>query len=189
MTTTTQPRRAALTGIPFDLSGIRADAYAAWPTRAQAAAALARVREDGLNRDGCVEFHPAATRFCSRFWVIGRPDPASEFTWLMNDDGTWTRGRLEERYDKPPRWLHQPTPEPIPASVTHDYRYSAGSVPVREDRLNPYGWDGRPLPERYAWTARAWCVVPTCPWSTSGDDEATVRAGARWHRANPGGAW
>lgn len=188
MTATALPTgtRTPNTGIPFDLSGVRYDAYASWPTRAAAATALAALRERGLNRDRCVELHPASTPLFRRFWVIGRPDLAAEFTWLMNDDGTWTRGRLLDRYNQAPLWQYQPTAEPIPGTVTHDYQYSAGSVEVHDpSRDGKVGWDGRPLPARLAWTARAWCIVPTCRWSTSGDDESSVRSAARWHRAHP----
>lgn len=177
-----------MTALAIDLSSVNM-AHAGitgWATKKDASAVLAALREKGRNVERCIEIHPAHN-WLFRFWVVGRPDPLSEFTWLMVRDGSWVRGRLYDGYfDRAAEWVHMPTPEPIPATVTHDYRYTAGTCGV-------VGHDGKPLMtygpdglarEQLGWLERVWCIA--CTWSFNGPNEASARAAARSHRANPG---
>lgn len=176
------------TGILIDLTGVgmtRAGVQG-WSTKGAAAAVLAGLRDRGRNTDRCIEIHPARSPL-HRFWVIGRPDPLAECTWLMDRDGTWARGRLTDDYNGTgARWATMPGPARIPATVTHDYRYSAGSEEVIDAGHSPYALAGGrliPAGPRLGWFATAWCVA--CSWHTSDTSEATVRAMARGHRSNP----
>lgn len=162
--------------------------FAGWPTKREAAAALTALRDTGRNTDRCVEIHPVVGHLGFRWWVIARPDPLHEFTWLMRADGAWHRGRL---YDEPPTgggalWVHVPASDgqPIPATITHDYRYTAGWQEVAEAGERGCDLLGRPVQPRSDWFATAWCVA--CTWTTTDTDESAVRAAACGHRANPG---
>lgn len=189
----------ASTGITLDLRGARHQAagVTTWATKTAALASLAALRECGLNRGRDIEAHQARTHLFW-VWVISRPDHYNGITYLMTGDGLWVPGRL---YDAAPCWCEPTcrstsvrhtapwTPlsgEPEPATVTHDYQYSAGSRSV-------LGGDGKPLMsdgllgsapvEVLHWSASAWCVA--CTWSTHDSHEGVVRASARYHRKHP----
>lgn len=177
-----------MTAIAIDLTAVNMGSAGidGWAYKKDAAAVLAKLRERGRNAERCIEIHPAHNRF-NLFWVIGRPDPASEFTWLMNADGSWIRGRLYDGWiTQPATWEHMPTPEPIPATITHNYQYSAGTCGLADHNgktLVSYGPDGRAV-ERTGWLASAYCIA--CTWSWNGSDETSARAAGRYHRDNPG---
>lgn len=175
-----------MSAVPFDLTGVSlADAeVTGWSAKKDAAAALAALRETGRNAEQCITIHPAHNRFF-RFYVIARPDPLAEMTWIMNRDGSWARGRLTDDTGTGAPWTHMPAAggARIPATVTHNYRYSAGSVEVHDPGHSPYALVGGvsvPRGPRLAWFAKAWCVA--CPWKTSGSEETSVRMAARTHR-------
>lgn len=185
----------APTGSTLDLRNARHGTvrFSCWPTKKAALAALAPLRGCGLNRDRDIQIHQAET-YLSRYWVIGRPDHYEGVTYLMTGDGRWIAGRLTDNpcFCNPQCVKDHPVPwtplgrDPQPATVTHDYRYSAGSVGV-------LGGDGKPLmsggglgvrpTEVLHWMASVWCIA--CQWSTHDSHEDSVRASARWHREHP----
>jgi hypothetical protein len=185
-------KTTAPTGLTLDLRHAQhaAAGVQTWGTKAAALAALAALRECGRNLDRDIEVHRAET-FLWRFWVIGRPDHFNGVTYLMTADGRWVPGRLTDApcFCSEPCKGHQ-TPwtqlpgDPQPATVTHDYAYSAGSVGVA-------GHDGKPLMTRgmfgstevLAWSTHVWCIA--CTWSRHDSHEDSVRSAARWHRAHP----
>jgi hypothetical protein len=159
---------------------------AGWATKREAAAALAALRDTGRNTEPCVQIHPAVGHLRFRWWVIARPDPAHEFTWLMRGDGSWLRGRLYDDTGKGALWQYVPPADgqPLPATITHNYRYSGGYVEVTEPGPVRYGLLGQPIPPPLSYLAKVWCVA--CTWKAHSDDEHGARAYARTHRANPG---
>lgn len=195
---TDAPTTTAPTGATLDLRRAQhaAAGVESWGSKGAALAALARLRDIGRNRDRHIEVHRAETHLW-RFWVIGRPDHYNGVTYLMASGGRWVRGRLFDaspcfcrtacRRGHPAPW--QPLAGELePATVTHDYRYSAGSIGVVGHDGKPLmsgGWLDCPPVEVLSWTAFAWCVA--CVWKTVGGDEVSVRAAARGHRERPGG--
>lgn len=169
-----------LVGVDMGTAGIQG-----WSLKKDAAAVLRGLCERGLNVEDCVRIHPATSRLF-RFWVIARPDPLAEMTWIMGVDGSWSVGRMYDDVGHGAPWTPQPAAR-VPATVTHNYGYSAGSEEVRDVARERWGgslYGGPPAPH-LEWSARAWCVVAGCGWSTTGTDESSVRAAGRWHRANP----
>lgn len=150
--------------------------YATWSRKGDAVAALAALRQQGLNVEDCVRIHPARNRFF-RFWVIARPDALAEMTWLMRADGSWVRGRLYDGWADA-TWEYQPPADgtTIPATFTHVTR----TVPHH----------GRQ--ERYVTKSNGSCgrwvrgddsvALCTCGWKTYGSTRTEVRAAARLHR-------
>jgi len=174
-----------LVGVDMTTFGIQG-----WSLKKDAAAALAGLRSRGLNVEDCVRIHRATSRLF-RFWVIARPDQLAEMTWIMDRDGTWAAGRMYDDTGHGAPWTPQPQPSGrIPATITHNYRYSAGSEEVIDEARERWGgslYGGPPAPH-LEWSARAGCVVSGCGWSTTGTDESSVRAAARAHRTDPGTA-
>lgn len=176
----------APTGSPLHLghANHRANGVETWATKAEAMAALATLRAKGVNVARDVEAHSART-FLARFWVIGRPDHHEGVTYLMTEFGDWIAGRLTDSFDEATPWTPLGRP-PVPATITHTYTYSAGSIGLSDGNgrvlMTGGGLGVRPV-EVLSWTAFAWCVA--CSWSTHGDDEATVRGAARYHHAHP----
>lgn len=173
--------------VAIDLTAVHLGAagITSWAYKKTATAALTALRERGRNVERCIDIHPASNRF-GRFWVVARPDDDAAFTWIMRCDGSWVRGRLYDGYlDTPARWEYLPAREPIPATVTHDYWYSGGTVGVSHNGkpLVTYGLNGR-VYEVTGWLSSAYCVA--CTWSWHGSDEASVRNVGRSHRNNPG---
>lgn len=170
-----------LVGVDMTTFGIQG-----WSLKKDAAAHLAGLREHGLNVEDCVRIHRATSRLF-RFWVIARPDSLAEMTWIMGKDGTWAAGRMYDDTGLGATWTAHPQPSGrIPATVTHIYRYSAGSEEVIDVARERWGtfYGGLPAPH-LEWSAHAWCVVRGCGWSTTGTDEHSVRSSARAHRTNP----
>lgn len=199
--TTLTATTTAPTGITLDLRGSGHGTYgvAVYPTKKAALAALAALRDCGRNRDRTIEIHQADVRFFW-LWVISRPDNYHGITYLMTADGRWVAGRLT---DMAPCWCVKQCPPTggtkhtapwtrlasipaQPATVTHDYRYSAGSTGVLGGDGKPLmsmGVAGRAPVEVLAWSTQAWCVA--CTWSWNGDHEESTRLAARWHRNHP----
>ncbi|MFI7608481.1 hypothetical protein ACIBTV_25475 [Micromonospora sp. NPDC049366] len=170
-----------MNGVDIDLTHVsmgRARVHG-WVRKADAVTVLANLRERGLNATKLEEFHRAHNRF-DRFWVIGRPDSNAEFTWLMDDDGTWARGRLVDRYDKPSAWVSLPTPERIPATFTHITTTVLCAGRRERYRTKSNGSCGR-------WVMGDDSVARcTCGWKSYASTRGEAQAAARWHRANPG---
>ncbi len=188
------PTTTAPTGLTLDLRQSRYAAYgvALWGTKKDALAALAAWRDCGRNRHRDIEIHRAGT-WLEWVWVIALPDHYNGITSLMTADGRWIAGRLT---DSPcfctGRCSCHGTPwtplgrDAQPATVTHDYGYSAGWTGVIDSTGKPlmatgYAWATPRQVE--AWSTTAWCIAGT--WVTHGDHEDSTRQQARWHRANP----
>lgn len=148
------------------------------------------MRDRGLNRDRHIEINRAHTWLGLRTWVISLPNHHEVTTALMTHRGTWLPGRLTGEHPcfcEPRCRRGHPVPwrplggVALPATVTHDYRYSAGSQPV-SDGLGRTVLNGNDT-ERLDWFATAWCIA--CDWSRTDTDEHSVRAAARSHRADP----
>jgi hypothetical protein len=184
-----------VTGVALDLRHARhvAAGVAGWATKKDAVAALAALRVCGLNLDSDIAAHRARAHLAA-FWVIGRPDHFNGITYLMTRAGAWVAGRL---FDASPCWCETPCRDGhaapwssygrdlAPATVTHTYTWSAGSVGVAGHDGKPLmtqGFYGPPV-EVLAYLAQAWCVA--CTWKTTGGDGPEVQQRARWHRANP----
>jgi hypothetical protein len=166
------------TGFPINVAGIdwRGTGVAEYGLKRDAAAALAKLRASGRNVEPCVEAVQASTHI-SRRRVITRPDPLSEFTWMMRPDGTWCRGRLTDQYDKPARWQTVPTPEPIPATFTHVTRTVVDSHNRHERyRTKSNGSCGR-------WVRSDESIaICACGWRSYGSTRAEAQAAGRAHR-------
>lgn len=172
-----------MSAVTIDLRGIdlRGAGIQGWALKKDAAAVLAKLRVRGLNVEKCIDIHPAETRL-SRFWVIGRPDPLAEFTWLMDRAGTWTRGRLYDGYlDTPATWESMPTAERIPATFTHVTR----TVPDTHNRHERYRTKSNGSCGRWVRSDES-VALCTCPWRTYHSTRGDAQTAARAHRANPG---
>lgn len=170
-----------MSGAEINLTGVgmRAVGVHGYAVKADAVAVLAKLRERGRNATRLEEFHRAHTRF-GRFWVIGRPDPLAEFTWLMGRDGTWARGRLVDQWNKPPVWVSYPTPERIPATFTHITSTVLAAGRRERYRTKSNGSCGR-------WVVGDDSVaLCTCEWKSYAATRAEAQAAARYHRDNPG---
>lgn len=169
-----------MTAVEIDLTGVslRAGGIHGWALKKDAVAHLAKLRERGRNVEKCIDIHPARTRLLT-FWVIARPDPLSEFTWLMGQDGTWARGRLTDRHDKPATWAPHPASDgaPIPATFTHVTR----TVPDTHNRHERYKTKSNGSCGRWVRTDES-VALCTCGWKTYTQTRGEAQAAARAHR-------
>lgn len=175
------------TGLPLDLRHARhysTYGVLALGRKRDAVAYLDRFRACGRNRDRDIEVHQAET-FLTRFWVISRPDHYNGITYLMRQDGSWVAGRLTDNPTGLVPWTPLGLPS-VPATVIHDYQYSAGQVGVCHPDGTPITTFDHVTGRSYEvthWGASAWCIA--CNWSVHDSREDVVRCRARYHRANP----
>ncbi len=188
MTTTTgigidlRPARRAITG-----------RLARWDTKAAALAALAALRDRGLNLDPDIEAHPMVSTW-SRMWVLGRPDHHNGVTYLMTGVGAWLPGRLSDAtpcFHEPacrptdpdhaaPWWPLDRAPEP--ATFTHVTR----TVPDVHNQRERYRTKRNGSCGRWVRSDDS-VAVCTCPWKAFGQTREEARAAARTHRAEMAG--
>jgi|GEM_PF-1746116 len=155
-----------------------------WPTRKHAVADLRALRARGLNaEDSIVLYRAIGLGLWPRFWVIGRPDNASEFTWLMREDGSWAVGRLFDRHTDPAEWVWMPElPQPVPATFTHVTR----TVPHAGTQTERYKTKSNGSCGRWVRSDDS-VAICTCGWKSYTATRAEAQAAARWHRTqHPG---
>ena len=151
----------------------------AFGLKRDAAAALAALRNAGTSREPCVSIHPAHTRL-SRFYVIGRPDPLAEMTWIMRGDGLWAVGRMYDDTGTGAPWT--PTgAAPVPATFTHVVRTVNVANRHERYRTKSNGSCGRWV------TSDDAVAVCTCGRKFWGSTRAEARAKGRYHVDHPGG--
>lgn len=182
------------TCVPIDLrpaAGAVSAAVEGWAVKGEARAHLAALRAVGLNCDGVVSLHRARFHL-SVSWVIGRPDPLSEFKWLMMADGRWLAGRLTDgtpcrhepggcRWDQHASvWVPRTDVDPFPATFTH----VTETVPHSGSRRERYRTKSNGSCGRWVRTddSVARCI---CGWRAYESTRAEARSAAAHHRAHP----
>jgi hypothetical protein len=160
-----------LVGVDMGAAGIQG-----WSLKKDAAAVLRGLRERGLNTDDCVRIHPASSRLF-RFWVIARPDPLAEMTWIMGVDGSWSVGRMYDDAGHGAPWTPQPSAARVPATFTHITR----TVPDRTNQRESYRTKSNGSCGRFV-TSDDSIALCTCGWKKYEPTRGEAQSAARAHR-------